>query len=402
MPWNVPGGSGNKDPWGKGKGAQGGPPDLDEIVRKIQNKLSGMFGGGKGGNGKGNGGGVTAAGGLGAGLIIGILLVVWLATGFYIVQQSERGVVLRFGEKVEATQAGLRWHIPWPIERVEKVNVETVSVIEIGYRINERRGGVKTPVLIEALMITKDENIIDIEFAVQYRIKDAGHYLFNVRDPRLNIQQATESAVREIAGKNTMDFILTAGRDEVGQRTHILLQKILDRYESGIHIVKLEMQRAYPPEQVKAAFDDANKAREDEERIKNEAEAYANDILPRARGRAARLVQEAKGYKASVVARSQGDARRFTSIAREYAKAPRVTRDRLYLETMEEVMSKTTKVIIDQKGGNSLIYLPLDKLMGRAAADVDAYPETPSQATPESQPNIRDRMRERIPTRRVP
>jgi len=326
-----------------------------------------------------------------------------LATGFYIVQQSERGVVLRFGEKTQSTQAGLRWHIPWPIERVEKVNVETVSVIEIGYRISERRGGTKTPVPVEALMITRDENIIDIEFAVQYRIKDAGDYLFNIRDPRTNIQQATESAVREIAGKNTMDFILTEGRDEVGQRTAILLQKILDRYESGIHIVKLEMQRAYPPEQVKAAFDDANKAREDQERIKNEAEAYSNDILPRARGRAARMVQQAKGYKASVVARSEGDARRFTSIAREYAKAPRVTRDRLYLETLEEVMSKTTKVIVDQKGGNNLIYLPLDKLMNRVEKEVEeAHPETPSQAEPTPQPNIRDRLRERVPTRRVP
>lgn len=398
MPWNVPGGSGDKDPWGKGKGAQDGPPDLDEIVRKLQNKLGSLFGGGKGG--KGNGGGAAAAGGLGAGLIVAILFVVWLATGFYIVQQSERGVVLRFGEKSTVTQAGLRWHIPWPIERVEKVNVETVSVIEIGYRTNERRGGTKTPVPIEALMITKDENIIDIEFAVQYRIKDAGNYLFNIRDPKTNIQQATESAIREIAGKNTMDFILTEGRDDVGQRTHVVLQEILDRYQSGIHIVKLEMQRAYPPEQVKAAFDDANKAREDQERIKNEAEAYSNDILPRARGRAARTVQEAEGYKASVVARSEGDARRFSAIAREYAKAPRVTRDRLYLETLEDVMSRTTKVIVDQKGGNNLIYLPLDKLMGRAAEEVEIHPETPSQAEPTPQPGIRDRMR--VPARRVP
>lgn len=400
MPWNVPGGSGDKNPWGKGGGAKSGPPDLDEIVRKIQNKLGSLFGGGKGG--KSNGGSAPAAGGLGIGLIFSILLVLWLASGFYIVQQSERGVVLRFGEQTEATRAGLRWHLPWPIERVEKVNVATVSVIEVGYRINERRGGIKTSVPAEALMITKDENIIDIEFAVQYRIKDAGHYLFNVRDQKLNIQQATESAVREVAGKNTMDFILTEGRDAVGQRTHILLQKILDRYESGIHIVKLEMQGAYPPEQVKAAFDDANKAREDEERIKNVAEAYANDILPRARGRAARLVQEAKGYKASVVARSQGDARRFTSIAREYAKAPRVTRDRLYLEALESVMSSTTKVIIDQKGGNNLIYLPLDKLMKRDLDEVEAYPDTPSQAEPTPQSSIRDRLRERAPARRVP
>ncbi|MEE8388799.1 MAG: FtsH protease activity modulator HflK [Acidiferrobacterales bacterium] len=400
MPWNIPGGSGNKDPWGKGRGPQGGPPDLDEIVRKIQNKLGSLFGGGKGG--KGNGGGITAAGGIGAGLVIGIVFVIWLASGFYIVQQSERGVVLRFGEQTEATRAGLRWHLPWPIERVEKVNVETVSVIEIGYRTNKRRGGTITSVPVEALMITKDENIIDIEFAVQYQIKSAGDYLFNIRDPKTNIQQATESAIREVAGKNTMDFILTEGRDEVGQRTHILLQGILDSYQAGIHIVQLEMQGAYPPEQVKAAFDDANKAREDEERIKNEAEAYANDILPRARGRAARLIQEARGYKASVVAHSQGDAHRFSAVAREYAKAPRVTRDRLYIETLEAVMSSTTKVIVDQKGGNNLIYLPLDKLMRRAADEVEAHPETPSQADPVPQSGIRDRLRERVPARRAP
>lgn len=398
MPWNIPGGSGDKDPWGKGRGDQG-PPDLDEIVRKLQNKLGSLFGGGKGGKGSG-GGSAATSGGLSAGLIAGILLIVWLATGFYIIQQSERGVVLRFGEKSKVVRAGLRWHIPWPIERVEKVNVETVSIIEIGYRTNKRRGGTKTSVPIEALMITQDENIIDLEFAVQYRIKDASDWLFNVRDPRTNIQQATESAIREISGKNTMDFILTEGRDDIGQRTHAVLQEILDRYKSGVHIVKLEMQRAYPPEQVKAAFDDANKAREDQERIKNEAEAYANDILPRARGRAARLIQQAKGYKASVVARSEGDARRFSAVAREYAKAPRVTRDRLYLETLEDVMSRTTKVIVDQKGGNNLIYLPLDKLMSRAAEEVETHPETPSQAEPEPLPDIRDRMR--VPTRRVP
>lgn len=212
-------------------------------------------------------------------------------------------------------------------------------------------------------MLTEDENIIDIEFAVQYKIKEASDYLFNVRDPEATIRQATESAVRQIAGKSTMDFVLTEGREEVGQKTQELSQQILDSYKTGIFIYKVEMQKAYPPEQVKAAFDDAVKAREDEERYKNEAEAYANDIIPRARGKATRMIQEAEGHKASVIARAEGDARRFTQIAKEYAKAPRVTRDRLYIEAMEEVLSNTTKIFVDQKAGNNLLYLPLDKLV---------------------------------------
>lgn len=361
MAWNEPG-SGGKDPWGQ-RNNQQGPPDLDEIVRKIQKKLGGLFGGsGKGGNGGGDAHGVS--GGAGFSAIIVVLALIWGASGTYIVQQGEQGVVLRFGAKADVTNAGLRWHIPWPIETVEKVNVQKIEKIEIGYRSNERTGG-STKVLSEALMLTEDENIIDIQFAVQYRIKDPDSYLFNVRDVEETIAQATESAVREIAGKRTMDHVLTEGRDEVGQETQKLLQKILDIYESGVFITKVEMQRADPPEEVKAAFDDAVKAREDKERFQNEAQAYANDILPRARGKAARMIQEAEGYKASVTARAQGDAKRFIAIAREYARAPRVTRERLYIEAMEEVMSNTTKVMVDQKGGNNLIYLPLDKLMDR-------------------------------------
>jgi membrane protease subunit HflK len=397
VPWNVPGGSGDKDPWGQSGRSNQGPPDLDEIVRKIQNKLGGLFGGGKGGDRPGGG-----AGGFGAGIIVVILIAIWLMTGFYIVQQGERGVVLRFGKTAVVTTAGLRWHMPWPIETVEKVNVEEVSVIEIGYRTNQRTGG-KTKVSREAVMLTEDENIIDIEFAVQYRISDASEFLFNVRDPRGTIFQATESAIREIAGKNTMDFILTEGREEVGQKTRVVLQEILDRYKSGILITQLRVQDAQPPAEVKAAFDDAVKAREDEQRIKNEAEAYANDILPRARGAAARLIQEAEGYKASVMARAQGDARRFSAIAREYAKAPRVTRDRLYLETIEEILSKSTKVFVDQKGGNNLLYLPLDKIMQRAAGDGEPVTSGSGEVlTPQQQPTIRERLRDRSTERRVP
>ncbi len=361
MAWNEPG-SGGKDPWGQ-RNNQQGPPDLDEIVRNIQKKLGGLFGGsGKGGNGGADGGGIS--GGTGFTVIFVVLALIWIASGTYIVQQGEQGVVLRFGAKAGVTNAGLRWHIPWPIETVEKVNVQKIEKVEIGYRTNERTGGT-TKVLSEALMLTEDENIIDIQFAVQYRIKDPDNYLFNVREVEETIAQATESAVREIAGKRTMDHVLTEGRDEVGQETQRLLQKILDVYESGIFITKVEMQRADPPEEVKSAFDDAVKAREDKERFQNEAQAYANDILPRARGKAARMIQEAEGYKATVIARAEGDANRFIAIAKEYARAPRVTRERLYIEAMEEVLGNTTKVMVDQKSGNNLIYLPLDKLMQR-------------------------------------
>ena len=371
MAWNQPG-SGDKDPWKQPKGGNQGPPDLDDIVKNIQKKLGGLFGG-KGGNGQGHVGG-GKAGGIGVSLIVVVALVGWLLSGFYVVKQAERGVVLRFGQESYVTSAGLRWHLPYPIESAEKVDVEKRHLVEIGYRSNPRTGG-KSKVPREALMLTEDENIIDIEFAVQYQVTDAGKYLFNVNNPEATIVQATESAVREIAGKSTMDFILTEGRDDVGQRTKTLLQEILDRYESGIDITKVEMQEAQPPEQVKAAFDDAVKAREDEERFKNEAEAYSNDIIPRARGKAARMLQESEGYKASKIARADGDARRFTLIAQEYAKAPRVTRERLYLEAMEQVYSSTTKVFIDQKAGNNLLYLPLDKLVPQARdndSDADA------------------------------
>jgi len=397
--WNEPGSG--KDPWGQRPKGDQGPPDLDEIVRNIQKKLSNLFGGsgkGSGGDGGKPGMGPQAVGGMGLTLIVLVAVSLWVATGFYIVQQGERGVVLQFGAKSEITEAGLRWHIPWPIETREIVNVQKTYNIQVGYRENERTG-TKTTVPREALMLTEDENIIDIEFAVQYKIKDASDYLFNVRDPEDTIRQATESAVREIAGNSTMDFVLTEGRDEVGQRTQVKLQEILDNYKTGIFIYKVEMQKAYPPEQVRAAFDDAVKAREDEERYKNEAEAYANDIIPRARGKATRAIQEAEGYKASVMSRAEGDARRFELIAREYAKAPRVTRDRLYIETMEQVLSNTTKIYVDQKGGNNLLYLPLDKLVPQIkAVEEDEAINVPS-STPQRSTGTTSRGRTRTDVR---
>ena len=351
----------NKDPWGGPKrGGQQGPPDLDEIVRNIQNKFRGWFGGGKGG---GPGLRLGRLGGIGLGAIVIGVIGLWLFSGFYIVKQAENGVVLQFGKFQEITTPGLNWHYPFPIERVNKVNVQNVFSMEVGYRTD--RNGRVSHVPREALMLTEDENIVDIEFAVQYKISDAAAYWFNVEQPEVTIAQATESAIREIVGKSTLDYVITDGRVDVANRTQLLLQKILDRYDTGILITTAKMQKAQPPEQVKAAFDDAVKAREDEQRFRNEAEAYANDILPRARGKAARLVQEGEGYKASVIARADGDARRFIQIAREYAKAPDITRERLYLETMETVLSNTTKVFIDQQGGNNILYLPLDKIIGQ-------------------------------------
>jgi membrane protease subunit HflK len=396
--WNQPG-PGNKDPWGSGgRRRASGPPDLDQVLRNLNNKLRGLFGGG----GSGGGGGLGGSPGMnrfGFGLILGVAVVIWLLTGFYVVQQSERGVVLKFGKKTETTEAGLHWRWPWPIESVERVNVEAVSTLEIGYRTAGRDGNL-TKVPREALMLTQDENIIDIEFAVQYRIKDAAAYLFSVSDPDQTVMQATESAVREVVGKSTLDFVFTEGRDQIGADTQKLLQEILDRYQAGIHIVTVKMQRAQPPEEVKAAFDDAVKAREDRDRLKNEAEAYANDVVPRARGAAGRLAQEAQGYKARVIARAEGEARRFSLVLAEYAKAPRVTRDRLYIEAMETVLSSTTKVFVDQKGGNNILYLPLDQLVNArhvapSTGPVNTLQPLPDVMTPGMDESSRMRNRDR-------
>lgn len=400
MAWNEPG-PGGKEPWGQRKKTQG-PPDLDQILKNLQERARGLFGGkGRGGGGEG---GTSKVSGLGAGLIAMVAVVLWLVSGFYIVNEGQRGVVLQFGAKTEITDAGLHWRWPFPLETVEKVNVSQVSTIEIGYRKSDKTGGT-SKVPKEALMLTQDENILDIEFAVQYKIKDAADYLFNVRDIQNTLMSATESAVREVVGKSDLDFIITEGRDQVGQNTRALLQEIMDRYKSGIQIVTVQMQKALPPEEVKAAFDDAVKAREDEQRLKNEAEAFANDMIPRARGNAARMLQEAEGYKASVIARAEGDAKRFSQIVAEYAKAPGVTRDRMYIETMERVFSNTTKILVDQKAGNNILYLPLDKLVSQGATRT-AGPVNTLQPLPEPDSTApmgaRDRARDSQRTRGTP
>lgn len=376
MPWNEPGSDDRREPWDpRGSGGRNGgsqqPPDLDEIVRKLQNKFNELIGGRGGANsgGDGDGSGRSNIGGLGLIAAAVVLLALWLFSGFYVVEQPERGVELMFGRYNDQKEAGLRWHMPYPIETVEIVNTERVNTVEVGYR-QSNRGNRPAAQPVEALMLTQDENIIDIQFAVQYNIKDPTFLLFNVAEAPENVEQvvrqATESAVREVVGQNEMDFVITGGRAEIASRTKDKLQEILDRYETGINVQAVEMQNAQPPEEVKDAFDDAVRAREDEERLKNEAEAYSNDVIPRARGQAARIVQEAEGYKASVLARAEGEASRFTQVLEEYTKAPEITRDRLYLESMEQVLSRSTKLMIDQKkGSNNILYLPLDQMINQ-------------------------------------
>ncbi|HEY4698320.1 MAG TPA: FtsH protease activity modulator HflK [Gallionella sp.] len=368
----------NDPQWGKKN--SGGPPDLEELLRKLNQKVAALMGG-KGGAGKPGGGGPAQGFGAGIGLIVAIAVLIWVGSGFYIVDASQRGVVLRFGKKVEVTESGPRWHLPFPVETVEIVNLSQVRTVEVGYREN-----VKNKILKESLMLTDDENIIDIQFAVQYFLSDPADYLFNNRMPDENVRQAAETAIREVVGKSKMDFVLYEGREQVAATATKLMQEILDRYKSGILISKLTMQNAQPPEQVQAAFDDAVKAGQDRERQKNEGQAYANDVIPRASGTAARLIQESQGYKQSVIANAEGDASRFRQILVEYEKAPAVTRERMYLDMMQQVMGNISKVMVDQKNGNSLLYLPLDKLM-ETSRSTGAAPSSPAPVTSESSDN---------------
>src|ERR1035437_1761209 len=351
----------NDPQWGN-KNNNGGPPDLEALLRKLNAKVASLLGD-KGGSGKNSGPSMPKSGSGGLGLLAVIAVLIWLGSGFYIVDASQRGVVLRFGKQVEVTLAGPRWHMPYPIETVEIVNLSQVRTVEVGYRDN-----VKNKMAKESLMLTDDENIVDIQFAVQYFLRDPGEYLFNNRNPDENVREAAETAIREVVGKSKMDFVLYEGREQVAASTTKLIQDILDRYKSGIVVSKVTMQNAQPPEQVQAAFDDAVKAGQDRERQKNEGQAYANDVIPKARGTAARLTQEADGYKQRVIASADGDASRFKQVLVEYNKAPAVTRDRMYLETMQQIFSSTTKVLIDAKSGSNLLYLPLDKLIAQSAA----------------------------------
>ena len=374
----------NDPQWGK-RGA-GGPPDLDEIWRNVNRRINDLFGrkGGSGDEGTGGGGGGRPTLPLsGVGILVALVVVVWLASGFYIVDEGRRGVVTRFGKYTETTQPGARWHLPFPIEEKELVDFSQVRTVEVGYRNTPKNKKEN-----EALMLTDDENIIEIQFAVQYNLKSAETYLFNVRKPDLIVQFIAQTAMGEVVGKAKMDFVLYEGREQIAKSAEKLMQEMLDRYQTGVYVQKVTLQSVQPPDKVQAAFDDAVKAGQDRERFRNEGQAYANDVVPRARGNAARLIEEANGYQTEVVQRADGDASRFRQILVEYSKAPGVTRERLYLDMMQTVVGNSSKVLVDQKAGsNSLLYLPLDKLIQQSGPSVSqpaaaADPSAARQSTP--------------------
>ena len=377
-----------------------GPPDLDELWRDFNDRISGIFGGKKkpgstsskpankpnstdipppsqrGSGGGGNGGGGMSAPNLNLNftnpfgskatvlIAAGGVMLIWIFSGFFIIQEGQAGVISTFGKYDYTAKPGINWRMPWPIQSQETVNLSGVRSVEVG-----------RPILIKATnqkdssMLTEDENIIDVRFAVQYRLKDPTDYLFNNRDPDATVVQAAETSVREIVARSKMDTVLYEGREKIGVDLANSIQKILDSYKTGIYVTSVTVQNVQPPEQVQAAFDDAVKAGQDQERLKSEGQAYANDIIPRAKGTAARLIQEAEGYKARVVATAEGDAARFKQVFVEYAKAPGVTRDRMYIDSMREMYNNVTKVLVDTTKNNSLLYLPLDKLVAQVSAE---------------------------------
>jgi membrane protease subunit HflK len=348
MAWNEPGGNKPNDPWG---GGDQGPPDLDEALKKFQQKLNGIFGGSSGGSSGGGTGGV--ANGLTGGLVVLLLIAVlifWAAMGFYKVDEQERGVILRLGRYHNTVGPGLHWNARL-IDSVSRVTVTT-----------ERTYSPRNTV-----MLTEDENIVDMPLTVQYNISDAKAFVLNVRDPEISLEHATDSALRHVVGGNTLDAALGEGRQLIGDEVKLRLQAYLDDYGTGIKVIKVNIQEGKPPTEVQAAFDDVVKAKEDEERLKNEAQAYANGVVPQARGRAQRIIEEATGYRARVVSAAEGEASRFGQLLTEYQKAPQVTRERLYIDAMESVLSKSSKVMIDVDGGNNILYLPLDKLAARSS-----------------------------------
>jgi membrane protease subunit HflK len=375
-------------PQGPGRGARPGntqgPPDLDELWRDFNRKLTGLFGGGRGGR---TGGGRPSPdmknAGFGIGLIVAIVVLIWLGTGFFIVQEGQQAVITQFGRYKSTVGAGFNWRLPYPIQRHELVFVTQIRSVDVGRDVVIKATGLR-----ESAMLTADENIVEIKFAVQYRLYDARAYLFESRDPASAVVQAAETAVRDVVGKMKMDSALSEERDQIAPRVRKLMQEILDRYKVGIEVVAINLQQGgvRPPEQVQAAFDDVLKAGQERERLKNEAEAYANDVVPRAIGTASRLKEEAEGYKSRIVAQAQGDGQRFRSVLTEYQKAPQVTRDRLYLESMQQIYGNVTKVLVESRQGSNLLYLPLDKIMQQGGADVGASLAMPgpSAAAPQT------------------
>jgi membrane protease subunit HflK len=340
MAWNEPGNG--KNPWDRG-GGNDGPPDLDKIVRDWQRRFNSLFGG-KGGRRSTEGS--DGPGGAALGGILVLIILGWLATGLYRVNADQRGVVLRFGAFTHTTAPGLRWHLPWPIETVEKVGTTAVNTIRQQTR-----------------MLTADENIVVVDLVVQYINADPVDFLFNVSDPEGTLSDISESVIREVIGKNSADFVLLEGRTEIALQTEVLIQETLDEYGAGITVSKVNLQDTNFPSQVEAAVQDAIKAREDKERLAFEAQSYSNDILPKARGESVRRNQDAEAYKAQVIADAEGEASRFEQLLAEYEKAPGVTRDRLYLEALEYVFANSSKVLLDAEGSGNMVYLPIDKLL---------------------------------------
>ncbi|MCL2310740.1 MAG: FtsH protease activity modulator HflK [Proteobacteria bacterium] len=377
---------GKKDDNRRPPSDQEGPPDLDAIWQNVNKRLNDMFGGKEGGGDRKppSGGRPQMSFSLpgGSGLwIVFIVVALWLVSGFYIVDEGSRGVVTRFGKYLETRQPGLQWHLPFPIERAEVVPFSQVQVITIGYRGDVSRRNDR-----EATMLTDDENIIDILFAVQYDLHSAEDFVFRNRDPDLIVGFVAETAIREVVGKNKMDDALYVNREQIATQTKALMQQMLDNYATGVRVQQVTLQSIQPPDRVQAAFADAVKAGQDRDRMKNEGEAYANDVVPRARGVAARLREEAIGYAAEVVRRAQGDAERFSLQLAEYKKAPEVTRNRLYLDTMQSVMTNTGKIMIDQQSSHNLLYLPLDQLLQQSAAALPTLPANPVTNRPATAP----------------
>jgi len=375
MAWNEPGGN-KQDPWGGGNRGNGsGPPDLDEALKKFQEKIGKIFGGGSGG-GSGGKGFSTA----GIGLVVAVLLVIYLIAGIRIIDQQEQGVVLRFGVFNRIMNAGINWAPPG-IESVYVVNVTRVRVHRVA----------------DIAMLTEDLNIVDVDLSVQYSIASSKDFVLNVREPELSLEHATDSALRHVVGETKMHEVLTEGRSELAADVIERLQEYLDIYQTGIRIRTVNVEETAPPQVVQAAFDDVNKAREDEERAKNEAQAYANQIIPEARGTAQRMREEAEAYKQQVIAEATGEAQRFTKLLIEYEKAPRVTRERLYLEAVQQVMANSSKIMVDVEGGNNLLYLPLDKLVEQAPASSATGQGMSSREIEEMERRILDRVRSELP-----
>jgi modulator of FtsH protease HflK len=409
--WGRSGSGGSNDdrPQRPGGGNNDGPPDLDELWRDFNRRLNRMFGKGGGSEPPRGGGGsgmpTMRGAGAGLGLIAAIAFLLWLGSGFFIIQEGQAAAILRFGEfKYMVESAGFKWRLPYPIETAEPVDVQRLRQVEVGYRTN-----VKNKVPRESLILTGDQAIVDLQFAVQYRITDAKAYLFNNNPggaPEEIVRQAAETATREVIGTMGIDQVLYEEKEQVAKAALKLMQSIADRYKAGIGIVDVTIQQAQPPEQVQAAFEDANKAAQDRERLINEGRAYANDVIPKAKGTAGRLQQEAEGYKQRVIATAEGDASRFKQVLTEYAKAPAVTRERLYLDTMQQVFANTTKVLVESRGNSNLLYLPLDRLTAQASAEAGRAPGSatgnndvrPDASTPAPAPvpsGTRDGLRNR-------